>query len=347
MIRPVDRIPQAIHCLALFSLFFAGMTHAGLTGLVHSADDSSVRIASIDSGDGSVSLGAAAISDCCYLAAGLTAIDVDQGRVFAFGHYSSGAQAGDPVLMIFSLDGTTATEVVPGEVPRGVLAWDGQSERLVSAVMTAQPAGTQWITIDPLDGSVDLLGGESSDCCELISGMGDIGDLPGGGRALFTVGRFFGASDWQLLVVDLADGAIQELTALPTGRPGFLVVDDASGQVDVLMQTSLGNPSLLYRIDPADGQVTEQAVNSAENCCLTSPGDMASRSEGVTGVTWWIGGDGSNSSPDPGFFTLSANDSNALTNRTTLQGDFYLHALIVSGTVVDPGLLFQDRFEFY
>jgi hypothetical protein len=335
-----------MRCLALLSLFLAGSTPAGLTGLVHDADSLTVRIAAIDSGDGSVSLGTAMIPDCCYLGAGLTAVDADHGRVFAFGQYSSGPQAGVTVLMTLSLDGANASLVVPEEPLQAVLAWDAQSERLISARMTVGPASTQWISVDPVDGSISPVGSASTECCELFSGMANVGELPGGGRGLYTVGRPFGASDWQLLVVDLADGAIQEVAALPAGRPGFVSFDDATGQIDMLMQTSLNDPSILYRIDPADGSVIEQAINSAGNCCLTSPGDMASQSEGVTGTTWWIGGNGANSSLAPGFFALSANDSNALTTRVSLDGNLYLHALIVSGAVVDPGLLFKDRFEF-
>ena len=111
------------------------------------------------------------------------------------------------------------------------------------------------------------------------------------------------------------------------------------------MQTSLEDSSIVYRIDPADGSAIQRSANSASNCCLASPGQMASQSFGVTGATWWIGGSGALSVPSPGFFTLSADESNGLTKRVVLEGNLFLHALIVSGTVVDPGLLFQDRFE--
>ncbi len=329
----------------LLLLVVTGLANGGLTGLVHDIDDDSIRIAFIDSADGSVSLGTASIKECCYLGAGLSAVDSDQGRVFALGTPTSGPNSGDPVLMTLGMDGESAFSISLGEIPKSVLAWDSQSEQLISVVTAVSPARTQWITIDPLDGSVDALGDASADCCELIPGMADVGDIPDNGRGLFTIGRPFGASEWLLLVVDLASGEIDNLATLPPGRPGFLVFDDESGQIDVLIQTSLDDASLLFRINPADGSVTEQAVNSTENCCLTSPGDMASQSKGVTGATWWVGGKDVNGTPTPGFFTLSATDSNALSNRVSLDGNLFLHALIVSGSVVDPGLLFQDRFE--
>jgi hypothetical protein len=329
----------------LVTLVAAASLQAGLTGLVYDADDSAVRVAFIDSGDGSVSQGSAGIDDCCLLVAGLTAIDTDGDRVFSVGQFSGGPNAGDPVLLELSLDGESASQISPAQVPQAVLAWDQQSGRLISAVLGQGPSSTQWIAIDPENGSVDSIGSESTTCCELVAGIADIGELPGGGKALYVVGRNHGESDWQLLAVDLSDGAITSLAPLPAGSPGFMVFDEASGQVDVLMQTALDEPSILYRIDPADGIATELAVNSAPDCCLASPGDMASRTEDQFGSTWWVGGSGAVSQPVPGFFTLSGAESNSLSKRVALDGNLFLHALIVSGTVVNPALLFHDRFE--
>ncbi len=335
-------LPTAV---ALALLIAGSPSQAGLTGLVYDADNTQLRMAFIDSQDASLTPGNAAIDDCCEMLAGLTAIDSEGQRVFALGRPLAGPDASNTVLLELSLDGESARQVAPAVEPQAVLAWDEISGKVISAVQTANPATTQWVAIDPSDGSVDLLGSESSTCCELIAGLADIGTRPGGGRALYVVGRDHGNADWHLLSVDLSNGMVITLTALPQGQPGFLVFDVASEKIDVLMQTSLDQASLIYRIDPAGGSPVLLATNTSDHCCLTSPGDMASSSTDELSTTWWVGGNRALSGTAAGFFTLTVAETSAVSRRQPLAGNLFLQALVVSGEVVNPLILFRDRFE--
>jgi hypothetical protein len=328
--------------VALVMVSVVGLAQAGLTALVEDASDGSLRVVAIDSGTGQVIPGTAAIDDCCLVGAGLSAIDVAGERVFAFGIRNAGDLNGQPILMTLSLDGSETHSVETDQLPQSVLGYDSQSDRLVSTTYSVD--GTQWISLDPDTGQANSIGSPMEDCCEIVSGLAAVGNLPAGPRALYFVGRDHGASAWQLLAVELATGGVTSIAELPEGTPGMLVLDEQTGQLDLLLQTAIGEPSALYRVDPAVGTASLVATQAGAGCCLISPGDVASLD--LDGEYWWVGGSRSDlSSPASGYLALAAGFDAGVVPAWQIEPGYRLHALMVTGAVVNPGWLFRDRFE--
>jgi hypothetical protein len=343
--RHMNRFRTWAGPVLLITLLASTSAWAGLTGLVRDVNDGSLRVVQIDSATGEVTAGSASLADCCRVGAGLTAVDLGGNQLFAFGHQSAGDDEGNPLLMQFSLDGQQATTVTPDRLPQAVMAYDNQSSRLYSVSLSPAPDfAIQWFSLDPATGQSTLIGNPATDCCEILAGLGAIANLPGGGRGLYFVGRPSGSPDWHLLAADLNNGDVVDLATLPGGTPGFLVVHPTSGVADFMIQTTLADSIELYRVDPATGIVTNQASHDVSNCCLVSPGDVASLSSDEP--FWWIGGSGAQlNPPGAGFFALLANADTNQAPARTLLGNYRLHALVVSGTVVSPDLIFRDRFQ--
>ncbi len=329
----------------LIGLLFSMPIQAGfLVGLVQDASDGSLKMLEIDVQTGQTTSGSAAIENCCLVGMGLTAVDADSGRVFAFGRRSSGPQAGEPALMTLSLDGKQVFHVEPEQTPQALLAYDNQSARLISATLSSAPEfATRWISLDPVTGQVEQIGAEQSNCCEIVSGLATVGSLPTGSRVMYFIGRLFGVAEWHLLAMDLANGNLTVVAELPAGNPGFLVLDQQTGLLEVMMQTAVADALRLYRVDPDDGMVSLAATHSVSECCLVSPGDVASLDP--IDMIWWVGGSGSRLiGPTAGYFALQADtDSNAVPDWS-LDADLRLHALMFSFLRL-MDLLFQDRFE--
>lgn len=308
---------------------------AELIGLAHNAGNGSLQAVSIQSDSGAVTPGAAAASDCCLLPAGLAATDATGERFFAVGEWTGGAEAGNTALFEFAFDGASFNSISLAEVPRSVLAWDDQNNRLISL---RQEPETVLLAIDSSDGSITALGGPATNCCEVVSGMFAMDSV---GQRLFVAGRAFGASDWSLLAFNLASGAVSDVAVLPAGRPGFMLYDDSTGRVQMMMQTALADSGTLFAINPGSGAVDTLASYSNNDCCLYTPGDAASYS--VDGeVVWVAGSDGANA---PSILGQFASGVDRVIDVKALDSGYNLHAMVVDGITVVTGTIFWDRFE--
>lgn len=319
----------------LLALLVSLPVSAELIGLVHETNGGSLQVVSIQSGNGAVTPGAAAASDCCLLPAGLAATDAVGERFFAVGEWTGGAEAGNTALFEFAFDGASFDSVTLPEVPRSVLAWDDQNNRLISL---RQEPETVVLAIDPSDGSITALGGPATDCCEVVTGMFA---LDSAGQRLFVAGRGFGDSGWSLLSFDLNSGAVSDLAALPAGRPGFMLYDASTGRVEVMMQTALADSGTLVAIDPGTGAVDTLASYSNSDCCLYTPGDAASYS--ADGEVVWTAG--SDASVTPGILGQFASGVDRVVDVEPIDAGYYLHAMVVEGITVVTGTIFWDRFE--
>lgn len=320
---------------ALVAMLATGQAAAELIGLAHDVGDGSLQVVSIRSDTGEVTPGSAAASDCCLLSAGLAATDSAGERFFAVGEWTGGAEAGNTALFEFAHDGASFSSVALAEVPRSVLAWDDVNDRLISL---RQEPETVVLAIDPSDGSVTALGGPATDCCEVITGMFA---MDSAGQRLFVAGRGLGASDWSLLDFDLATGAVSNLANLPAGRPGFMLYDDSTDRVQLMMQTALADSGELVAVDPGSGAVDTLASYSNSDCCLYAPGDVADYS--VDGeVVWSAGSDGATV---PGILGQFVAGMDRVIDSETLDAGYRLHAMVVAGMTVVPGTIFWDRFE--
>lgn len=314
---------------------------AGLAGLVFEESEGNLMMASIDSGTGAVSPGAATLNDCCQLVSGLTAIDRVGERLFAIGLQAGVTDEPIPLLLTFALDGSAVSSVELDQLPQALLAYDHGADRLISVFLAAPPsASSQWISIDPTTGAVIQIGDPDSNCCEILTGLAAVASGP---QQLYLLGRNFGEADWQLRGIDLMTGASSVLAELPVGRPGFLSLDADSGQVDLLIQTAPEASSGLYRINPGDGTSVLLATQHDANCCLVMPGQAASLDD--SGQFWWIGGSGDGLTPNAGFFVLQATANGAALNSRQLPAGYRLNALVVDGEVVSLNQIFHDRFE--
>lgn len=323
----------------LLALLTAPAT-AGLTGLVYDESTGSIRAVGIDSASGAVTPGQQAIDDCCWIATGMTAVDQAGERLFAFGRDTV---KDSTVLLTLSHDGSQAGLMELTQTLQALLAYDSGQDRLISVSLQAAPSATsQWVSIDPGTGVVTPIGDPLADCCEFATGLAAVS---GTQQVLYFVGREPGQAEWHLFSTDLAAGSVESLAALPPGRPGFLVLDENSGKLDLLMQTKPDEASGLYRIDPVDGSVELVATQTDSDCCLTGPGQTASLDQ--DSQFWWIGGSGSGLTPSPGFFALGASSSAGVATVEQLTPGYRLHALVISGAVVNLDLLFQDRFQAF
>lgn len=308
---------------------------AELVGLVHDSGDGSMQVVAVRSDNGQVTPASVTASDCCLVPTGLAAADTAGERFFAVGEWTGGAEDGNTSLLELGFDGASVDSTPLAEVPRSFLAWDEQNARLIS--LRHEPE-TVLLAIDPVSGTVSELGGPQTDCCEVIAGVSAI-DVAG--QRLFTAGRSFGASDWSLLLFDLGTGAVSEAASLPAGRPGFMLYDDTTDRVEVLMQTALSGSHDLVAIDPATAATDVLASYANSDCCLYAPGDTASYSE--NGDVVWAAGTGEVVST--GFLGHYAQGADHDVDIQTLAAGYRLFALVVNGSTVLPGVLFQDRFE--
>lgn len=346
--RPPRRAFTGLFGALALLLLAAGLSGAApvraeLAGLVHDRSDASLRVVGIDSGDGTVTPGSESVDDCCFLGAGLTAADHAGGRFFAYGHYLSGGDFGQAVLLSLDFDGNATTAVAPETAPQGVLAWNPGSGRLISAGFggdTADPE-LQWIAIDPVDGSVADIGGPDVTCCELLTGVVAV---DAAGEQLFFVGREFDTTDWAIRAVDLGDGTISQVAPLPApGLAGFMAYDAAGGHIELYMQDGAAGAAGLHRVDVASGTATQVAAELDDGCCLIGAGAVASLD--AVGEAWWVAGSGDGLSTVPGFSALLAGSDSASVVQRVLAGDYLLNALAVDGAVVSPALILRDRFE--
>lgn len=324
-------------------LWMSAPVQAELSALVHDRVDDSLRAVSIDSGNGAVTPGSASVEACCLVGAGLTAADVDGGRFFAFGRYLAEDGFGDDVLMSFDFDGNAAATVAPVQAPYALLAYDAAQDRLISTEPEIDDIAPtlQWVAFDPDDGSVSPIGAPDSICCELLTGIAALSEAD---QQLYFVGRLFGESEWRIRSVDLANASITDVAALPApGRPGFMRYSAGSGQLDVYMQDGAGGDAGMFRVDPANGSAVSVAPELDPDCCLLGLGEIASLDQ--AGEAWWAAGSGSGLSPIPGFLALNAASTSAAVTQRAIASDYAIHALVVSGEVVSPGLIFRDRFQ--
>jgi hypothetical protein len=337
MSRSLNRLVRGFLACLLLTLCHVPV-FADLSGLVFDESDGSLMMASIDPATGAVSPGAAALSNCCQLVTGLTAIDQAGERLFAIG-----LQSGDqtPLLLTFALDGSAASSIELDQLPQALLAYDSGAGRLISVILGAPPsASSQWISIEPTTGAVTQIGSPDASCCEILTGLAAVASGP---QQLYLLGRDFGEPDWQLLGIDLATGASSALAELPAGHPGFLSLDADSGQVDLLIQTAPQASSGLYRVNPVDGTFALQATQIDADCCLMMPGQAANLDD--SGQFWWLGGSGSGLTPSSGFFAIRATLDGASLNRRQLSSGYRLNALVLDGEIVFVDQVFQDRFE--
>ncbi|RFF33005.1 hypothetical protein [Wenzhouxiangella sediminis] len=319
----------------LAALLAAAPATAELVGLVHDTADGSLQAVAINSDTGAVTPAGASAADCCLVPTGLSVTDTAGERFFVVGEWTAGATAGSTSLHELGFDGLLVNSVVLAEVPRSVLAWDDQNARLIS--LRHEPE-TTLLAIDPVSGAVSTLGGAQTDCCEVIAGVSAIDSA---GQRLFVAGRSFGATDWSLLEFDLGSGAVSEAAVLPTGRPGFMLYDSATGRVEVMMQTALADSGSLVAIDPATATLDTLATYSNGDCCLYAPGDGASRSD--DGEVIWAAGIGGASAA--GFFGQFALGLDRPVDIQPMDAGYHMLALVVDGSTVVPGILFRDRFE--
>ncbi len=314
---------------------------AELAAVVVDRSDDSLRVVGIDSGDGSITPGSAAIPDCCRVGAGLTAADPGGERFFVFGRELT---ANGDRLATLGFDGASASSVVPARVPQVFLVHDAVQGRLVSVELGGNAADptVQWFSIDPATGSAADIGPPDEICCELMTGVAGI-DAPA--RRLFFVGREFGQAEWRIRSVDLATGTVSDIGALPTsGRPGFLRYSGVGDHLDLYMQDGpSGIDDGLYRVDPATGTGQLVSAESDSDCCLLGLGQVADLD--ASGEAWWLAGSGGGMAPAPGFMALFAGSDNGTVSQWTTDPDYALHALVVDGAVVSPGMIFRDRFE--
>lgn len=316
---------------------------AELSALVHDRVDDRLRAVTIDSGNGAVTTGSAFVEDCCLVGAGMTAADTDGGRFFAFGRYLVTSGFGDDVLLSFDFDGNSVATATPVQTPYALLAYDPAQDRLIST-QPGDDGGAptlQWVAFDPDDGSASPIGVPDSTCCELLTGIATISVAD---QLMYFVGRLYGESEWRIRSVDLADASIADVAALPApGRPGFMRYSESSGQLDVYMQDGAAGDAGMFRVDPANGNAISVAPELDPDCCLLGLGEIASLDQ--EGEAWWAAGSGSGLSATPGFMVLNADSASAAVTQRTIASDYAIHAMVVSGEVVSPGLIFRDRFQ--
>jgi hypothetical protein len=325
----------------LLTATIAESARAELAALVVDRGEGSLRVVAVDSSDGGVTPGSVAIADCCLLGAGLTAADADGERFFAFGREST---ADEDRLATLAFDGSSAGTVVPARAPQVLLAYDGMQDRLISVALGGSAASPtlQWFSLDPSTGAASDIGPTDATCCELMTGVADV---DAAGQRLFFVGRAFGQSDWRIRSLDLASGDVTDVGPMPAaGRPGFLRYSDAGGHLDVYMQNGPnGADDGFYRVDPGTGSGILVADEDDGGCCLLGLGHIASLDD--SGEAWWLAGSGAGMTPTPGFMSLFAESGNGSVSERTIDAGYALHALVVDGQVVSPGLIFSDRFE--
>lgn len=322
--------------IGLLLVSLGSSASAELLGLASEVGTGSMRVISVRSDTGAVTPGTAAATDCCLLPAGLTAVDAAGERFFAIGEWTGGPHVGDSALFRFDFDGGSIGSVAVSAVPRSLLAFDAQFDRLIS--LRHQPE-TVVLAIDPTDGSTTTIGMPATNCCEVISGVGSIDSA---GQRLFVAGRDFGASGWSLLKFDLGSGSLSEVASLPPGQPGFMLFDTSSSRVLVLMQTALSASSSLVAVSPATGVIEALSAYPNADCCLYSLGDTASQSE--DGQAIWTAGIASGSMDGILGHPASVGPDRPI-DAKALSGDYVLHSLVVDGMTVPPGTIFWDRFE--
>lgn len=343
MVLPIGAAARFMVVAAFLALTAAipENVRAELAALVVDNADNSLRVLAVDSADGSVTPGSAAIADCCLVGAGLTAADAAGERFFAFGREST---ADEDRLATLSFDGSSASTVVPARTPQVLLAHDGVQDRLISVELGGSAASPtlQWFSLDPDTGAATDIGSADAICCELMTG---VAGMDAAGQRLFFVGRAFGQADWRIRSLDLVSGDVTDVGPLPAaGRPGFLRYSDAGGYLDVYMQDgSSGADDGFYRVDPGTGAGTLVADEDDGGCCLLGLGHIASLDD--SGEAWWLAGSGAGMTPEPGFMSLFAESDNGNVSARLISPGYALHALVVDGEVVSPGLIFSDRFE--
>jgi len=322
---------------------FAGPAKAELAALVHDTENASLRVVRIDSSDGSVTTGTESVAACCFISSGMTASDGDSRRFFAYGLEIDEGNPGAPVLLELGFDGNSVSTTAPARSPEGVLAYDSAGGRLIAFEFSDdfQNPSLQLIAIDPTSGAVSDLGPENLACCEVITGTHAIDSAA---QRLFFVGREFGATDWSIQSISLADASLSVIAPMPAaGRPGFLSLNEAGTELDVYLQEAMAGAAGVYRVNVGTGVATEVSVEADPGCCLVGPGETVGRDQ--AGLAWWMAGSGSGVTPASGFMALPTGDDVSSVPSQTMASGYELHALVVDGQVINPFLLFRDRFE--
>jgi len=331
-----NRIELAAVLFLLAMLAGAGPAQAQLAGLVHDPVAQELRAVQIDSANGGVTAGSAAVVECCRLTSGLVSTDGQQ--FFAVGTYTSGDSAGQTGVFTLDFDGETVASAALASTAESVLEYDETTGGLISMNTTDLVTGLQLLAIDSGTGVVTPFPTTNAGCCEVVTG---VSELDAAARRLYFVGRQAGEAAWSVYAADLNSGVALPFQVLPPGVPGFMGLSPEGGTLEVMLQTSLGASSQLLGIDPASPGVVVLAEHIDGQCCLLTPGQTPSTS--LDGEAWWLAG--SNTALEDSLMTLTRTGPSGLTGIQTLAAGVHLMAVVVNGDTVSLDALFRDRFQ--
>ncbi|MEN1727304.1 MAG: hypothetical protein AAGJ52_02580 [Pseudomonadota bacterium] len=328
-------------CLLLIALgLWSGQAHAQLAGLVHDPVAGELRVAEIDSANGTFTTGTGAVTDCCQFTSGLISTNSTTDQFYALGTFTGGALVDQLGVFTLGYDGTTVSASIVADTPESVLEYDEQLGVLISMKTVDLATGMQLIGIDPTSGAVTPFPTNNVDCCEIVTG---VSALDSAARRLYFAGRQAGEATWSVYVADLNSGVAVPFEVLPSGAPGFMGLSPNGTTLEVMMQSDLLASSQLIGIDLAGGGSTVLAEYSDSQCCLLTPGQTPSNSQ--DGESWWLAG--SNTGLEDALMAMTRNGLSGLTRIQALDPvpGVHLLAVVVDGNTVSLDILFSDRFQ--